>query len=68
MAHDHDSDAGLRRTDKVALVVVALFAVMVAFWAFSFVASLVWTLVKLAVVVVLVLLVLRLLMGRRQSA
>jgi hypothetical protein len=67
MAHDQDG-GGLRRTDKAAMVVVALFAVMVAFWAFSFVASLAWTLVKLAVVVVLVLLVLRLLMGRRQNA
>jgi hypothetical protein len=61
-----DSEKGLRLTDRLALVVIAVFAVMLAFWVFSFVAGLVWGLVKLAIVVALVLLVLRLLMGRRR--
>jgi hypothetical protein len=64
---DNEHGGGLRLTDHLALVVVALFAVMIAFWAFSFVAGLVWALVKLAIVVLLIVLVLRLLMGRRSD-
>lgn len=56
---------GLRTTDRVALVVVAIFAVVVAFWAFSFVVGAIWWVVKVAIVVALVWLVMRFLVGRR---
>jgi hypothetical protein len=52
--------------ELVALVVVGVFAVIVAFWLLSFIAGFVWAIVKLAIVVALVALVLRLLVGRRR--
>ncbi len=48
-----------------AIAVVSVAAVLIAFWLLSAVAGLVWFLVKLAVVVLVIALVVRLIVGRR---
>jgi hypothetical protein len=57
---------GLRLFDGVVLVVVAVVGIMLAFWALSFIASVIWTIVKLAILVAVVVGVVWFLMGRRR--
>jgi len=56
---------GLRVVDGVALVAVGVVGVLVAFWVLGSVAGLVWSVVKLALLVALVAGVLWLLFRRR---
>lgn len=57
--------SGLRPLHGLALVAVGVVGVLVAFWALSFIAGLVWGFVKAAIVVALVLGVLWLILRRR---
>ncbi|HUZ08674.1 MAG TPA: hypothetical protein VMU76_00685 [Acidimicrobiales bacterium] len=68
MANDIEKSGGggLRAADGLALVVVGVVGVLVAFWLLSAVAGFLWGLVKLVVVVALVYAVLRFLLGRRK--
>ncbi|HMD45139.1 MAG TPA: hypothetical protein VKG43_03195 [Acidimicrobiales bacterium] len=67
MARSGDEKTGMRGLDVVVLVVVTLFLVVVAFWAFSFVAGLVWAIVKVAVLALVIAGLLYVFVGRRRS-
>lgn len=56
---------GLSLFDGVLIVGGGILALIVAFWVLSFVAGLVWSVIKLAIVVGLVVLVARLVFRRR---
>jgi len=60
------SGGGLRAVDGVVLIVVGVVGVIVAFWALSFVAGILWGLIKVVIVVAVVLGLLWLLVGRRR--
>jgi hypothetical protein len=63
---EESKGSGLRPVHGVAVVVVAVFGVILAFWVLSFIAGLVWGIVKLAVIVLVVLGLLWLIVGRRR--
>jgi hypothetical protein len=58
--------SGLRLVDLVVLVVVGVFAVVIAFWLLSFIAGFLFGLLKLAVVILAIAAVLWFLVGRRR--
>jgi hypothetical protein len=58
--------SGLRPLHGLMLVAVGVVGVLVAFWVLSFIAGLIWSLVKLAVLVALVFGVLWFFLGRRK--
>lgn len=60
-----DQKTGLSLFDGVLIVGGGILALIVAFWVLSFVAGILWSVVKLAIVVGLVLLVGRLVFRRR---
>jgi putative flippase GtrA len=57
---------GLRPMHTLAVVAVGVVGVLVAFWALSFIAGLVWGVVKVAVIVAVIAGVLWLFLGRRR--
>ncbi|HVX21590.1 MAG TPA: hypothetical protein VHB02_09600 [Acidimicrobiales bacterium] len=57
---------GLRVVDGLVLVAVGVVGVLIAFWALSFVAGILWGLVKIVILVAVVLGILWLLVGRRR--
>ena len=66
MAIEERKGSGLRPMHGLAMVAVGVVGVLVAFWALSFVAGIVWGIVKLAIVVAVVLGVFWLIVGRRR--
>jgi uncharacterized membrane protein SirB2 len=65
MAEDHQSEhRGLNLFDGVLIVGGGIIAVIVAFAVFSFIAGVVWFVIKVAVVVALIALVAKLVFGR----
>ena len=69
MANDvqKSGGGGLRAADGLALVVVGVVGVVVAFWLLSAVAGFLWGLVKLVVVVAVLYAVLRFLLNRHKA-
>ncbi len=68
MAKDNDTKgSSLRLADGVILVALGVVGVLVAFWALSFVAGLIWGFVKVLILIGVVAAVLYLLLGRRKS-
>lgn len=57
---------GLRPLHTLAVVAVGVVGVLVAFWALSFIAGIVWGLVKVVVIVALLAAVVWFFMGRRR--
>ena len=68
MANDLEKSGGggLRAADGLALVVVGVVGVLIAFWLLSALAGFIWGLVKLVIVVAVVFALLRFLLGRRK--
>jgi hypothetical protein len=66
MSAARGSKEGLRLFDLVILVAIGVVGVIIAFWALSFIAGLLFGLVKLAIVIVVIAAVLWLLIGRRR--
>lgn len=62
---DRRRSRGLRPLHTLTVVAVAVVGLLVAFWALSFIAGLVWGIVKVAVIVAVVAGVVWLFMGRR---
>ena len=65
MATTEDKRSGLGMTKVLLLVAVGVVGVLVAFWILSFIAGLIWSLVKIALLVAVIAGVLYLLVGRR---
>lgn len=63
---DRRRSRGLRPLHTLAVVAVGVVGVLVAFWALSFIAGIVWGLVKIAVIVAVVAGVVWLFAGRRR--
>jgi uncharacterized membrane protein YeaQ/YmgE (transglycosylase-associated protein family) len=67
MATTEDKRSGLGMTKILLLVAVGVVGVLVAFWILSFIAGLIWGIVKIALLVAVIAAVLYLLVGRRSS-
>ena len=65
MATTEDKRSGLGMTKVLLLVAVGVVGVLVAFWILSFIAGLIWSVVKIALLVAVIAGVLYLLVGRR---
>lgn len=67
MPETNSKGGGLRALDGVILVVGGVIAVVVAFAVLHFVAGLLWSLVKIVIIVAVIAGLLWLLLGRRKS-
>ena len=68
MAKDNETKgSSLRLVDGVLLVALGVVGVLVAFWALSFIAGIIWGFVKVAILIAVIALVVYLLLGRRSS-
>ena len=67
MAENKTERRGLKMTELALLVVVGIVGVLIAFWVLSFIAGVIWWIVKMAILVLLVAGVLYLLLGRRRK-
>jgi hypothetical protein len=63
---DRRRSRGLRPLHTLAVVAIGVVGVLVAFWALSFIAGIVWGIVKVAVIVAVIAGVLWLFLGRRR--
>jgi hypothetical protein len=66
MSASRRGGSGLRISDVIVLVIVGVFAVVVAFWLLSFIAGFLFGILKLALIIVAIAAVLWFLIGRRR--
>ncbi len=68
MAKTEDKRSGMGMSHVLLFVAVGVVGVLVAFWALSFIAGLIWSVVKIALLIGVLAGVLYLLVGRRSHA
>jgi Flp pilus assembly protein TadB len=67
MAKTEDKGSGLRMRDGLILVVVGIVGVLLAFWALSWIAGLIWGVVKVALLLAVLVGIVWVLMSRRSK-
>jgi hypothetical protein len=67
MATTEEQGSGLKMRDGLLLVVVGVVGVLLAFWALSYIAGIIWGVVKIAILLAVVAGVLYLLVRRRSG-